>query len=157
MTIATQLRENHSLLNWILIRKPPCPLLSAEMKLPNNVSVVKSLHLHQFELAEEIEHGVRDTDKENKMHNIVQENVADEDDVEFDNKYEGDEINGDDIRSLNSILNENDVEVVYDGVQNTGESSSIILVVEDFTVGNAVENELSPLKALLKTLQLHPL
>ena len=99
MTIATQLRENHSLLNWILIRKPPCPSLIAEMKLPNKVSVVKSLHLHQFELMEE-----------NEMHSIVQEDVADEDDVEFDNKYERDEINGDDICSLNSILNENELE-----------------------------------------------
>ena len=59
MTIATQLRENHSHLNWILIQKLPCPLLVAEMKLPNNVSVVKSLHLHQFELTEE-----------NEMHSI---------------------------------------------------------------------------------------
>ena len=106
MTIATQLRENYSLLNWILIQKLPCPSLVAEIKLPNNVSVVKSLHLHQFELAKEIEHEVSDTDEENKMHSIVQEDVADEDDVELDNKYEGDEINGDDIRSLSSILNE---------------------------------------------------
>ena len=40
----------------------------------------------------------------------LQEDVADEDEVEFDNKYEGDEINGDDICSLNSILNENELE-----------------------------------------------
>ena len=82
MTVATQLRENHSHLNWILIQKLSCPLLVAEMKLPKNVSVVKSLHLRQFELTEE-----------NEMHSIVQEDVADEDDVEFDNKYESDEIN----------------------------------------------------------------
>ena len=48
--------------------------------------------------------------EENEMHSILQEDVADEDEVEFGNKYEGDEINGDDIRSLNSILNENELE-----------------------------------------------
>ena len=102
MTIATELRENHSLLNWILIQKPPSPLLVGEMKIPNSMSEVKSLH--QFQLAEEIEHGESDSDEENEMHSLVQDAVADKDDVQLGIKYEGDEINGNDIRSLGKIL-----------------------------------------------------